>query len=414
MEDRKCRIAGDELIPLFSLGKLQVSDFVENSSDTEGVELKLGLSKESGLVQLYDTADFDAMYSRYWYHSGINDSMIVQLCDIVESIKKVINIEDGDIWVDIGCNDGTLMSYVPFRCEVLGFDPAKNNCEQATKYGTVINNYFNAEEYPFDKRAKVITSIAMFYDLENPISFCNDIHEVLDDEGLWVIQLSYLPLMLEQLAFDNICHEHLEYYTLKSLEYLLKKTGFKIVDFTLNDTNGGSCRVFVMKEKAKEDSFSNRPNRDVCNFRIQSIRNYEESLKLDTEDPYLEFFQRIEDLKAKTVAFIKEKVSLGKSVWGYGASTKGNTLLQYFGLDHTLIQGIAERSPNKFGLKTIGSNIPIVSEEEMRKHNPDYLLILPWHFIDGFITREQEYLKQGGKFIVPCPEFTIKGLENEK
>ena len=408
MERTTCRISGEPLVELFSLGGIHVSDFISDEKDiSEKVALNLCLAKGSGLVQLSQTADFDSMYKRYWYNSGINESMRKQLEDIVKSVVATIHPKEGDTWIDIGCNDGTLMSFIPSPIKKVGFDPASNNCQNAKEYGNVVEDYFSAQGYPYSEKAKVITSIAMFYDLEDPISFCNDVNQILDDEGLWVIQLSYLPLMLEQLAFDNICHEHLEYYTYQSIKDLLDKTGFKIVDFILNDTNGGSCRVYVQKKGAPEDTFATAPYRDVCNFRIKAIESYEKTLNLASEEPYVEFFNRIEELKEKTVSFIKQEVSKGKKVWGYGASTKGNTLLQYFGLDGTLIEGIAERSPSKFGLKTVATNIPIESEEEMRKADPDYLLVLPWHFIDVFVKRESEFLKNGGKFIVPCPSFTI-------
>jgi hypothetical protein len=249
----------------------------------------------------------------------------------------------------------------------------------------------------------------MFYDLENPQKFVKDITEILDDNGIWVLQLSYTPLMIQQLAFDNICHEHIYYYSLFNVQKLFKSCGMEIVDVQLNDVNGGSFRLYCMKENADKTKFATQPYRDVCNFRINSLLSYEKTLKLDETEIWLDFFDNINKLKEETLNFIKSEKTKGKKIWGYGASTKGNTLLQYFGLDNTLIDGIAERSHYKFGLKTIGTNIPIYSEEEMRKENPDYLLVLPWHFINEFIIRENEYLKQGGKFIVPCPKFKIIG-----
>jgi hypothetical protein len=164
-----------------------------------------------------------------------------------------------------------------------------------------------------------------------------------------------------------------------------------------------------MKKTGDKTKFGTQPYRDVCKFRVESLLEYEKSLKLDSPITWFNFFKSINELKEKTVSFIKEEKNKGKKIWAYGASTKGNTLLQYFGLDNTLIDGIAERSPYKFGLKTVGTNIPIFSEEEMRKENPDYLLVLPWHFINEFVERESEFLNSGGKFIVPCPKFEIIG-----
>jgi hypothetical protein len=245
----------------------------------------------------------------------------------------------------------------------------------------------------------------MMYDLEDPHKFIEDVNDCLDDDGVWVIQVSYLPLMLCQLAFDNICHEHLEYYSLRVLSNLLEQHDLQIVDFRVNDTNGGSCRLYVQKKPFID--FGTAPFRDVAKFRIDSALCCEEKLELTNPKTYYDFYEKINTLKKQTVDFIKDIKSKGKSVWGYGASTKGNTLLQYFGLNCDFIDAIAERQPVKYGLKTVGTHIPIKSEKEMRVANPDYMLILPWHFIDEFVKREKNYLRNGGKFIVPCPTFEV-------
>ena len=247
----------------------------------------------------------------------------------------------------------------------------------------------------------------MFYDLDNPRQFLSDVYDVMDDEGLFVLQMSYTPLMLQQLAFDNICHEHVCYYSLSSIKTILEAEGFNVVDCILNDVNGGSFRIYVRKNVATTNLFRTAPYRDVANFRIDSILSHEKNLKLDEPEIYEKFYKDICDLRDQTVEFVKKAKAEGATIWGYGASTKGNTLLQWFGLDHTLIDGIAERNPQKYGMKTVGTNIPIFSEAEMREASPDYLLILPWHFIKEFKDRENLYLEQGGKFIVPCPKFEV-------
>lgn len=401
---------------LFTLGKLYVSDFVATGSSPRGDKYELDMIiNEDGAVRLNTVAPLNIMYGQYWYRSGITDTMKRELSDIVRSIQSTFKLEQGDVWLDIASNDGTLLSNVPSMCYRLGIDPADASYKQeAEKHSDeIIQDYFSQSAYTKakcrDKKAKVITTIAMFYDLDDPDSFVQDIHAVLDDNGLWVIQLSYTPLMLEQMAFDNICHEHIFYYSLFNLKALMNRNGFDIMDVQLNDINGGSFRVYMMKTTADKTKFGSQPHRDVCNFRIKSILAHEETLGLDDPKTWQDFFQRINDLKQQTVDFIKSEKAKGKSIWGYGASTKGNTLLQYFELDSSLIDGIAERSPFKYGLSTVGSNIPIFSEEDMRRAKPDYLLILPWHFINEFKNRESEYLKSGGKFIVPCPKFEIIG-----
>lgn len=399
---------------LFTLGNLYVSDFLNEGESARGgsVEMKM-MMDENGSVRLEQIAPLDTMYGKYWYRSGINDTMKKELNGIVNSITDIVKLKENDLWVDIACNDGTLLSYVPKNLLRVGIDPVDDSykVESEKHSNLIIQDYFSYEVFNKSKfgdlKAKVITTIAMFYDLEEPKKFVNDIVKVLDDNGVWVLQLSYTPLMLEQLAFDNICHEHVYYYSLFNIKKMFKECGIDIMDVQLNDTNGGSFRIYCMKETSDKTNFGSQPHRDICKFRVNSLLQYEETLKLDSIDTWLDFYNRINELKEKTVSFIKSEKEKGKKIWGYGASTKGNTLLQYFGLDHTLIEGIAERSPHKFGLKTVGTNIPIYSEQEMRNQKPDYLLVLPWHFINEFVERESDFLKDGGKFIVPCPKFKI-------
>lgn len=400
---------------LFSLGDLYVSDFIDNEDEARAGkhDLTLVVDDRYGSIRLEKCTPIHSMFGKYWYRSGINTTMKSELKSIVESIEKVHRLKDGDLWLDIACNDGTLLSFVPNKVNKLGIDPADDSfkAESEKIADDIVQDYFNLENYKKskfkDRKANVITCIAMFYDLDEPIEFLKDIVEVLDDDGLFVVQMSYTPLMLKQNAFDNICHEHVYYWSLISMQKLLKEAGLKVVDCQLNDVNGGSFRLYIKKEISDITTFSTAPYRDVCEVRMLSLVNWENSISFDKEDIWLDFFERIKELKEKTVSFIKEEKAKGKTICGYGASTKGNTLLQWFGLDNTLIDAIAERSPYKFGLKTIGTNIPIMSEEEVRKMKPDYMLVLPWHFISEFIKREEEYLLNGGKFIVPCPKFQI-------
>lgn len=412
-----CRISGEPLVELFSLGDVHVSDFLPHDAEprSEKVPLALRLAPQSGLVQLAHTASFDDMYKHYWYRSGTNESMVEELKQIATSTSRLMHLKSGDVFVDIACNDGTLLSFIEPGVVRVGFDPAENTYKEAVQqnFDLFINDYFTAHAYQASahgtKKAKVVTTIAMFYDLEDPHAFVRDVKEILDDNGLWVMQMSYLPLMLKQLAFDNICHEHLEYYSLQSLKFLLDQHGLQIVDCQLNDINGGSFRIYIRKNKADPTTFATAPYRDVANFRVQSILAYEDTLKLKDPQTYIDFYKKSCALRDQTLAFMKAEKAKGKKIWAYGASTKGNTLLQWWGIDNTLVDGIAERQPMKYGLKTVGNNIPIYSDEDMRKANPDYLLVLPWHFIESFVRREREFLNRGGKFILPCPLFEVIG-----
>ena len=238
----------------------------------------------------------------------------------------------------------------------------------------------------------------MFYDLEDPNSFVSDIKRVLEQDGIWVIQQNYLVTMLENDSFDNIVHEHLEYYSLDTLNNLLKRHDLEIFDVEINDVNGGSIRTFIKHKNSEKFSVSNNVSKKL---------NNEKQLGLDGNEPYLQFAKRISKLKDQTISFIKKEVENGKKIYVYGASTRGNTLLQHYELDHKLINAAADRNPMKWGKKIVGSQIPIISEEQARKEKPDYFLVLPWYFIDEFKVREKEFLNNGGKFIVPLPSFKI-------
>jgi hypothetical protein len=403
---------------LLDLGKIYVSDFLSDDdsiTDTQKESLTLVLDDKIGAPRLTRTVDPDKMYGKYWYRSGTNASMTNQLREIVEEICSRIKFQSDDLWLDIACNDGTMFRFIPDQFKKIGIDPCDDTYLEtsASAADCVIQDYFSKNAYDrtgfSDQKCNVITTIAMFYDLDDPVPFIDDVYKILADDGVWVLQMSYTPLMIRQMAFDNICHEHVYYYSLSSIKRLVEPFGFKIMDCSLNDTNGGSFRVYLQKEIASENSFGTKPLRDVCKFRIDSLLNFENSENRTHEDVWKEFGDRLSEMKEKTVNFIREVNKKGKKVYGYGASTKGNTLLQYYGLDQNDIVAIAERSPSKFGLRTVGTNIPIISEAEMRTAKPDYLLVLPWHFIKEFVSRESEFIEHGGKFIVPCPTFEIIG-----
>ena len=401
---------------IVNLGNHYVSDFIKSEVDYENrkkYSLDLELDENIGAARLIEVPPSNTMWGKYWYRSGINATMTKELGNIVEEITSRVRLNEDDVWLDIACNDGTLLRQVPNNLIKIGIDPADDSfVSESSKVAIIVQDYFSYNSYQRtghgEKKAKVITTIAMFYDLIDPHPFIQDICKILDNNGVWVLQLSYTPLMIKQLAFDNICHEHAYYHSIGSFKKLFEQHGLRIVDCNLNDVNGGSFRVYVQKESSEVSSFGTSPLRDVCNFRLESLLEYENKYyNISNIDVWKNFQNNIEALKQQTVNFIKEEKAKGKKICGYGASTKGNTLLQWFGLDNTLIDAVAERSPYKFGLKTIGTNIPILPEEEVRMMKPDYMLVLPWHFINEFIQRENEYLNNGGKFIVPCPKFEI-------
>lgn len=407
-----CRVCNSALEPILDLGEHHVSDFPKpNDPPAPKAPLELVLCRRCRLLQLKHTVNPDEMYRNYWYKSGTNQTMRIALADIANKAETLIGLNPGDAVLDIGCNDGTLLaSYKSGGVIKIGIDPSDVAELSRGIADKLAINYFTYETYASlmgSQRAKLITSIAMFYDLDDPNKFVSDIKKSLDPNGLWIIQMSYLPLMLKTNEFGNICHEHLEYYSLQSLEYLLHLHDFEIVDVELNDINGGSLRAYIRNHDAMPDQFGDATYRTLAKDRVSKMREDEIRLGLGDIAAYDEFAHRVERIKNDTVGFIKEQVAKGKRVYVYGASTKGNTVLQYFGLDHTLISGASERNPDKWGRVTVGSNIPIVSEADARAARPDYFLVLPWHFLEEFMAREHDYLYNGGRFIVPFPYFTL-------
>lgn len=412
-----CRICGSEdLEPVISLGKQYIASiFVGNDipaiiEQPYPLELVRCSGKNAcGLVQLKHSINPNVMYNDYGYRSGTNELMRENLRGIVRKIESIVTLKAGDIVLDIGCNDGTLLeSFKEEELVRVGIDPAENVIQAAIQKGFLgITDYFShaafARVFP-DKKARVVTSIAMFYDLEDPSSFIKDVSDIMTDDGLWVIELSYLPTMLAKRAFDTICHEHLEYYGLRQIEWMLERNGLRVHEVEFNDVNGGSFRLFIRKEIFGPPSSQQEKA-------LQQLRQKETDLGLMSEQPYKKFREETENIRQEISDLLRKIKRDGKSVHVYGASTKGNTILQYCGIDSRIISYAADRNPEKWGRHTLGTNIPIISEEESRKMKPDYYLVLPWHFFSNFIHREEKFLKEGGRFILPLPEVQVVGIE---
>jgi SAM-dependent methyltransferase len=358
--------------------------------------------KACGLLQMEQTVPPEVLYSAYWYRSGTNNTMRQHLHGIVEEAVVILNKPAARV-LDIGCNDGTLLSYYPDNFEKYGVDPSDVTQEIKGDI-TVVQDIFPSNELRSclqGKQLDIITSIAMFYDLENPIEFTKGIKNSLAPEGIWVFEMSYMPTMLKMTSYDTICHEHLEYYSLAVIEYILKQAGMKIFNVSLNAINGGSIRCFA----THADNFAYK--KDAFTQHIKALHQEEFDLELDTDKPYKNFQKRVNKHKTELTSLLKKLKKNGKQIHIYGASTKGNTILQWCGIDKRIIDVAAERNPDKYGARTLGTDIPIVSEAESRAMNPDYYLVLPWHFKEEFIEREQDTLNKGIGLIFPLPIIEI-------
>jgi SAM-dependent methyltransferase len=414
---QSCRLCGgDALTPVISLGEQHIGGAFARPGSPVPVQRRIPLDlvrcdpsinqNACGLVQMRHSVPPRVLYSSYWYRSGINQTMRDHLAGIAHTAEQLAGLEANDLVLDIGCNDGTLLkSYETKGIKRLGIDPSNVVAHARAAGLEVVNDFFSANAlrsvYP-EQKPKIITSIAMFYDLENPRAFVSDIKASLHEEGVWIVELSYLPLMLGMNSFDTICHEHLEYYSLAPMERLLAEFQLEAIDVTLNDSNGGSFRVAVAH------AGKIKPSGEACD-RVQQLRLSEFELALDTNAPYAQFNKNIKTIRNEVRSFLKKAKAQKKLVHGYGASTKGNTTLQYCDVTPDLLPAIADRNEDKWGTTTVGTNIPIISEVESRKQKPDFYFVLPWHFIKEFKQREREFLERGGKFVVPMPHVEVIG-----
>jgi hypothetical protein len=405
-EIKKCRISSSEnLVTVLSLGEQFLTGIFPKTPDQKVSKGPLDLvwCPDSGLLQMKQSYSLDEMYGEnYGYRSGLNNSMVTHLQNKIKFLEKLVNPNDQDLVIDIGSNDATSLKAYTGKHRKVGIDPTGNKFRQYYTAGIeLIPDFFSAnkfhESFPGEK-AKIITSIAMFYDLESPLDFIRDIEICLADDGVWHFEQSYMPSMLRTNSYDTICHEHLEFYSFKVVKSILEQCGMRIIDVQMNAINGGSFAITACKDGA-----SYKSNLPIINWLLRQ----ENDMGLDTEKPYREFEERVFRHRNNLKELIEALVADGKTVFGYGASTKGNVLLQFCGFTSKEIPYIAEVNEEKFGSYTPGTLIPIISEEEAKKMKPDYFLVLPWHFKDNILSREKEYLENGGKFIFPLPEIEI-------
>ena len=406
VEIEKCRISeSHSLVSVLNLGEQALTGvFPKTAAERVPLApLELVWCPVSGLVQLKHSVDPAEMYGdNYGYRSGLNPTMVKHLQRKTKWLEDSFQPGNSDLVLDIGANDGTLLnSYRSKNLVRIGFDPvAKKYVDLYDDGIEVVADFFSHSAFSAisSKKATIITSIAMVYDLEDPAGFVGEIAESLDDDGVWHFEQSYLPAMLRTNSYDTICHEHLEYYSLSVIQSLLASKGMKVLDVQTNSVNGGSFAVTASLEKS-----SHPVNTPV----IEWLLRQEKNLELDTSKPYDLFRNRVFQHRDDLRALVRGLNDAGKKVVAYGASTKGNVLLQFCGFGPEDISCVAEVNPEKFGSFTPGSGIPILSEDEVRAMNPDYMLVLPWHFKEFIVEKESEFLEQGGRLIFPLPEIEI-------
>lgn len=386
----------DNLVEFLDLGNQYLSDFREDNSKPPQCPLVAVICEDCMLVQLKHTATSSDMYhENYGFKSGVSNSIKDDLKDIVST---ALEYYDGPrTWLDIASNDGTLLSFVPDGIYRTGVDPIAKYCKEAEKHADeIINNFFDAKL--IEGKYDVVTSISCFYDMDNPNEFVSGVASVMNEDGIWVIQQNYLLPTLQLNAVDNFCAEHLEYYTLLSLEPLLRRHGLQVIDLSTSMVNGGSLRTIVAKQGVYEPSPS-----------VEAQRDIEAKANLHELAPYKQFATDVHQNLKELKTFIDEKNEAGKTVFILAASTRGSTIWQTAGITEKDVPYAVERNPEKVGKYFNAVGMPIISEEEARKLKPDYMIVGPWFFAKEIVEREQEYIASGGKLVIPLPKLQIVG-----
>lgn len=402
----KCRICDStELFDFMNLGyQYYTGVFPKLKEQLVPIgELKLQICLNCKLVQLAESFDKSVMYgSNYGYQSGLNDSMKEHLKNIANFLKRSITFRKGVTIADIGSNDGTFLSFFQnMGIERIGIDPTISKFYEMYDEETIkVPDFFNANVFNSvsRNRAKLITSISMTYDLEDPVTFAQDIYQCLDEDGFWFFEQSYLGLMIEKMAYDTVCHEHIEYYSAKSIAAILDTAGFIVQSFVLNETNGGSIAVLASKKSSINQNHS---------IGFLELMQNELHVGLNSTDNLLQFAIDVSKHRDNLINIVNSFIKKGKTVAALGASTKGNVLLQYCGFSSLQISLIGEINPDKFGSLTPGSNIPIVSEVDLFNSNPSVIIILPWHFKSTFLKKTEDFRKNGGIVLFPLPNIEL-------
>ncbi len=406
MKIKKCRSCSSKKLNfLYSLGRQNLTGVFPKSKHENVPKGSLGMimCNNCKLLQLENSFNASMMYGdNYGYLSSLNPHMVRHLNLKSEKLKKISCLKNGEIVIDIGSNDGTFLSNFKRVNKLIGIDPTIKKLKKFYRKDIItISNFFNkklVQNFLGNKKAKIITSISMFYDLESPITFARDVYECLGNDGIWHLEQSYMPSMIKNVSYDTICHEHLEYYSLETIKYIFDNVGFKIIDLEFNDINGGSFSITVAKKKSKFKEYSK-----IVNWLLER----EKILNYNSPSTHLNFYENVKKHKKLLRDLIDNLKDMKKKVIGYGASTKGNVILQYCSINKDDLKFIADVNLDKKNKYTPGSLIKITDEKAIKKYNPDYMLVLPWHFKNFILQKEKKYLNNGGKMIFPLPDIEI-------
>lgn len=402
MKISKCRnCSKKKLIKVFSFGNLAFTGKFSKFRNVKKAPLRLSICNNCKLIQLSDSYNIKYLYGfDYGYRTGLNQTMTMHVKNVVKFLKKKTLLKNNDAVLDIASNDGTLLNFYSKNIISFGIDPIlKKYIKHYSKINYKITDFFSIDRIQnfYSGKFKIITALSVFYDLEDPNKFLNDIEKLISDDGIILIEFADLYSIIKYNMFDTICHEHLAYYTSKIIISMCENNNLKVIDIRRNSINGGSAQYYITKKNSKYS----------ISKKIRKILIQEKYYKLENKETFLKFFLKIIEIKKNLSKFINNLKKKGEIIHGYGASTKGNVLLQYFKFNNKKINFIAERNPSKYNLYTPGTNIKIISEKKSRSLRPNYYIVLPWHFKKEILDRERRTMINGSKFIFPLPKVRI-------
>jgi len=399
---RNCK--NKKLEKLFSLGQLSFTGKFPKSllHDVPKAPLNLLMCKKCKFVQLDRNFNMKYLYGKdYGYRTGINQTMTNHVKNTVKIASAIVKLQSKDLVLDIASNDATLLNFYDKNIVKVGVDPLANKYEKNYKnINHKISDFFHVSKIKklnLEKKFKIISALSVFYDLRDPNKFLRHVKELLDKKGVFILEHADLYMIIKNKIFDTICHEHLGFFSSKVIIEMIKKTGLKVFHHEYNNINGGSSRYYICHK--------------IANYKVKSsikkVLLKEKKIGLHSKKIFTSFYKEILNQKTKLKKIIKKIKDKNLTIHGYGASTKGNVLLQFYNIDNKDVSYIADRNPLKYNLFTPGTKIKIISEKQSRKLNPDYYLVLPWHFKNEILSREKITKKKGTKFIFPLPKVKI-------
>ena len=401
----ECRGCGSrDLRKFLSLGPTPLANSFLRKSDEfateESFPLDVHFCEQCSLVQLVDVIDPEVLFRDYIYVTGTSDTMAAHNLEYAREVSELLGLAAGDLVTEIASNDGSLLKcFQPYGVRTVGVEPAVNLAKQAGDAGVeTVNAFFNSETAAEVRKAygpaRAVIGNNVLAHVDDTRDFLSGCAELIDDRGLVIIEAPYLRDLLDKLEYDTIYHEHLCYFSVSALMVLAEKAGLSIVRVDRKPVHGGSLRIYAARRSSQPE---HAPE-------VVAMADQERALGLTSLERYRQLAAGVEANRRALVGLLESLRAEGRSIAGYGAPAKGNTLLNYCRIGTDLVPYTVDKNPMKVRLYTPGMHIPVLPVSTLLERQPDYVLVLAWNFAEEIMAQQQEYRRRGGRFIIPVPE----------